>query len=1254
MKKCLLVSAFVFLAFAFFIEAQAASQSAPTGAIYYTGQLDGFLGSWPNCQPPNTCRPTYSAKPWYFDKEQGTVLVGLGDNLAPNLPTGAAPQIPNRTGPQPGQLDMVQFMRNYDAVVPGKQDFIFGVNFLQAAVPWVNMVANNLVVQLVPPSSCAVSPTLTPTAPFLPDQVSLAISSSGSGGGGSGGKGGKGGKGGGGSAGAAGSSSGGGGSGGGGGAAASGCTAGAHGAEQHKLSAADAKNHPKPNMRWPNSNDVYPWTSAFTIDAIPGLDQGSLKPALWVCPAEQKGTSETTDTSENPDPSSICTPLKSDPHASQPASGVQRFSADVEQPAYTVMDTSGQIADPPAEGEKPKPYRLYRGTEGRLCYFFTASKGGPKQQCSDTFTVQTPLFNFAWRLPEKSGEYVTFGALAPDTLNGVADTDKGWITDPTTHVAPQIQVNDPTSAIQQALQTFNLVQGQFNQPKRYGVVLAQMTQGEARTLANDLSAGKVWFSSEGTATQIKVVLSEADQYDVSPNTKITVKESDSGSIPVFTPAPLFESVDCLHGKGGKPDDQKTALTNAEFQVNVRGCLAKVTFPDGSIDNTPASKSQNLLGINKPLDRWDSPYCSDNDQNERDKNGKLDTTPLNPLNHWECQTLNRMRLDTSSMPAWFQNGTDIAILEEKDFDFVRGNWTDISHSPDPATAARILWRAGHLTRVSLMGSTIKALLDQNTALGKKNFQSRRDVMDAEQLKIDGIFKNSNEQYYINGMSLMATQIYSVATSDQLANSTSDYPQLAQKDLNAPALYPLLKIGETPHSYTLEIADIGAEVAPKGSKPTPLDQGKLEVPYIPFPATHPAPAKSSPPAFTYSNRTKDKATDSTLENESQNRPYFHIAMQQLAVAYALNKPNQTSASIGSNLSGVANPNVASPYSRSWSVLHGARLEWYEPRTKDRFPWFEDVGVDTQVNLAESLQGSLTPSKAAETTTGQPVPANSTSITGNSAGFSPFLEFHLPKQPDWKPFVARFLYSRNLLTQPNYLSGCAATSPTCVETTTITAQGSYEFYLSQATSGYWDGSAGARYERNDFQYIELGYLEQKSTNVLSALTFVPGPNFPNSTAPKCLSVPSGKSYSCPLTGTETSTTFATGIYPASGSSLTPSYATFHQDGAYVDAFWNHFVKRGKGMLIQESIFGNYFAYGNRNESILTHYAFNSSSSVLLQLPANFSIGPTYSEFVYQSNAAKGTQRSLTRITAGVQFNYSFDWHTGVSAYSMVGNTQ
>ncbi|MGA2754368.1 MAG: hypothetical protein ABSE53_11430 [Terracidiphilus sp.] len=93
---------------------------------------------------------------------------------------------------------------------------------------------------------------------------------------------------------------------------------------------------------------------------------------------------------------------------------------------------------------------------------------------------------------------------------------------------------------------------------------------------------------------------------------------------------------------------------------------------------------------------------------------------------------------------------------------------------------------------------------------------------------------------------------------------------------------------------------------------------------------------------------------------------------------------------------------------------------------------------------------------------------------------------------------------------------------------------------------------------------------------------------------------------------------------------------------------------MLIQESIFGNYFAYSNKNESILTHYAFNSSSSVLLQLPANFSLGPTFSEFVYQGNAAKGTQRSLTRMTAGFQFNYSFDWHTGVSGHAFFGNSQ
>ncbi|MGA3047443.1 MAG: hypothetical protein ABSD67_12505 [Terracidiphilus sp.] len=1271
MKNSLLTITLTIFACALITNAQDAT---PSGPIFYTGQLDGFLGSWTRCQPLTDGGPSPCDKQdWKFDKKPGSILVGLGDNLAPDPESFAPGKFPDRLTPHPLQLNVVRFLAaNYDAVVPGKQDFIFGVNFLRALGLPANMenqpapmIANNLVVQQIPQSTCASSPALTPTAPLLPDQVSLAAASAGSGGGGKGGKGGKGG--GGGSAGAAGSPGGGASSG-----AASGCTPGVTDPEQHPLSKKETANFPKPNMLWPSKDDVYPWTSQFTIDTV-DVEDSAHKPVpilFWLCRPEERAVSKAQDESLN---TAACTPLT--PDTQQTVSGAERLlpsSDPTIPPPFALVDESGRIADPPTTTKAR--YRLYPATQARLCYTFvnTKSTNGTDHQCTDNFTVQTPLFNYAWRVSDNA-DYVIFGALAPDTLNGVSDTDKSWITAPkngakkdepqigsspsvlnNTDLTHQVQVNDPTSAILQALHTYNLLHSQ-SKHKKYGVVLAQMTPSEARSLAGDFASSAAYFGPNDA--KIRVVISEANVYEASVDTRLTMNPAGQGEastpgnasnpefVPVFTPAPLFDRFDCLSLVWQSPE-------------STRGCMAEVDFETDATHNLPATQVPSSLP--KRADAWKTPYCSDNDVNEQ--NGK--PVAPNPINNWECHLLSSMRLDTSALPRIVQNGTDVAVLEEKDFDFVRGLSSIPPQDSDFPAAAKILWKAGRLARVSLLGSTLRTLLKQNDNLQKKTYQTERETIESQQLKIDGIYKDRSGNYFINGMPLMASQIYSVATSDQLANSTSDYPQLAQKDLDNPDLYPI-QVHPTQNSvqirsHTCNIAYIGAQalksnpVSCSNSQSHLLTVAELETHYD-QPITAAVQPQSSGPAFTYSNRAYNKAADSSTENDAQGRPYFRATMQQLAFSYALNRPNQTSAGIGTNLSGVTNPNVASPYSRNWSLLQGGRLEWYEPRLNTQvlgFPWFEDIGVDTQVNLAQSIQGSLTPQKAQLTTTQQPIPANSTSITGNTLGFSPFLEFQFRTHPDWKPFVTRFLYSHNLWALPNYLTGCSATSPTCIVPSSSSGLGSFEFFLSQAQSNFYGASAGARYERNDFQYIEFGYIDQKQTNVLSALTFVPGPNFPNSTPPKCLSVTSGKSYACPLTGNETPATFASGIYPANGSSMTATYAAFHQQGAYVDLFYNYFVKHLKGILLQESIYGNYFAYGNRNESILTHYAFNSSGSVLFQLPANFSIGPTLGEFVYQSNAARGSQRSLTRMTAGAQFNYSFDWHTGVSRNAFIGN--
>ena len=409
-------------------------------------------------------------------------------------------------------------------------------------------------------------------------------------------------------------------------------------------------------------------------------------------------------------------------------------------------------------------------------------------------------------------------------------------------------------------------------------------------------------------------------------------------------------------------------------------------------------------------------------------------------------------------------------------------------------------------------------------------------------------------------------------------------------------------------------------------------------------------AKPPSYSYSNRRLAEKWLKTYppdEKKQQLRPMVRWTLEQAALSYSAATPNQTDPSIGSNFGGVSNPNVSSAYSQNVSALQNWRFEW-DPKNS-RKTGFEDVGFDELINFAESVQGSLTPPSATPvtTTSGSPVPERVKSLTANNITLSPFFEFQNPKLPAWKPLVLREIGSENLAQPlPQYLAGCTAgTSLTFIRdgsTVTTTCDASAvkdDFQFSLRRNWTLGESIGTRLEKDDFRYAEFGYTHQRTHEVLNAVGVMnAGTN--------------NVSYFCSLMGTQSLTTCAGDMPAESGVSLVPVYSNYSQNGGYVLALWTFPVIQR--VVFQGSGFGNFFAYGNKNQSVLTHYAFNATGTLLVNLPANFSLGPTWNEFFFQDNATHAIGTSLIRRTVGAQLNYSFDWHTGVSLKEFYGNSQ
>jgi hypothetical protein len=1231
------LAVFVFL---FAMMVRPASAQVADVSIYYSGQIDGFSGSAATCPGPDCAKALATAIRGL--KRPSSILIGMGDNFAPdpNNDFPAQMDVKQRTDPQfnAHNLRVIDFLDDagYDAVVPGAQDFLFGANFLQRSADKVNMVATNLVRNPVQVTTCPAYPQLPAVTILLPNQVSSSIASGsspsaagsagGGGGGGGGKKGGKKGGGGGAAASPAGGAAGGGGA---GGVAPGACDPQAD-AELHKKN--DNTAHPAPKIQWPDAKSIYPWTGEIGLDE----DSSQIHNSVFLCPPEDPSLSTHKKLSPHQDPDQ-CAEYRADPAQAKRV--------------YRILDSAklGVIASGfILPNRSHTGFQLLAGSTDRICFIDLTAKPDELNHYCSTIKVQEPMFSYAWRVPPGT-KFVILGALAPDTLNGLSRIDTSWWYKDQSQkkVTRQAAVNDPASAIQQALYAFDLLNPR--EDKSIGVLLAQMPPSEAKALADSLSESVSEKSGRAVTSRIGLIFSAADLAESSPKLSVDIENpiqnrvnaDDPYFIPVLTPNPVFQQKDCLAAPAKYPT---ACLSKVTFSLAAAPEPVPVPVP---MKNDPPRALNYLKNSQPPVKAWATPFCAD----QKNATGTAG---------WECAVLGRMLKDVSANPS-LGNSSDIAILEEKDFDFARIGWDEHpTVVPDLEDATRILWKAGRLARVSLLGSTLETLLDQEDKVQTRSFQTLPLSRSLQQLKILGITKvmtNEGKVYFINGMPLSESLTYSVATTDRLANSTSDFSQLGQMDLDLPSLFPA-------RGRTVQIADIALKPPTGAAAPANVHlylESELEGVELEAAGKDKAPTAKKP-SFSYSNRTIEnevagkKSKDggakqiekiSQVEWDKQLRPMVRWTLAQAAFSYSAATPNQGDPSIANNFGGVSNPNVSSAFSQSVSALQNMRFEWYPAHS--RLTRFEDIGIDDLVNFTEGIQGSLALPSATPTmtTTGALVPERIKSLTANNVTLSPFLEFQAPKWPIWKALVVREIASDNIAQPvPQYLPGCMEGSPltfisdgTTVKTTCDLNALKDDFQFSLKRNWTLGTSIGTRIEKNDFAYAEIGFTHQRTHDVLNAVGVVnAGTNH--------------LSYFCSLIGNQ-SLTICAGNMPAEMNVLlVPSYSNYSQEGGYLLGLWT--VPVAQRVVFQGSGFGNFFAYGNKDQSVLTHYAFNAMGTLLVNLPANFSVGPTWNEFFFQDNARHAIGTSLIRRTVGAQLNYNFDWHTGVSAKAFYGNTQ
>jgi hypothetical protein len=819
------------------------------GQVLYAGQLDGLIGSEKLCKDLDlvACNAeikTQGDKLHDFRAANRGILVATGDDLGPfgfgkttNTPDSYDPDkmIALRTKPDYSTNAMVDFLQAFDALVPGKEEFAWGAEYLRklgyrdpdsTSPPPLPLIADNLTIQPKPDPECLSFPSPNAALPLQPNQVSSPISSPGTSGTGMGGGGSSAGV-----AGGTGASGGGGGKKGkgGGGGAAGGCpgstTASVTGGTPASapssastlpnlsLKQQEAMNNLlRPQLISPNGQSFYSWTTSIAVSVPEGMfDEGAR-----VCPADSdldkvdeiekgkecidwKKVSPLLDTQTYEELQAVQTapalPTLTEVAKTEkpgnnhgktgsgtviPGLATKTFQIpapdEMKKTNYFPVNPDGTIKANP-EGNNFNTGELFSGNLVKVCLTLNPrtpelqallKKLEPKWKSGDvlcTFSpidVQRVLFNRAWIIPTPSETaladrktYVIFGALASDSLNGVSETNREWWPAKQAagqRLAPTMQVNigDQNAALSQALAAFNLL---HPDPKDVytGVVLAQMTPAEARTLADGLAGTS---TGDQAKTTVKLIISAADAVESSPEATIKIplppaddkqkkertddERTKERFVPVLSPAPSFQKNDCAAGEN---------LSKGE-------CIAHAVF-------TRASCQNRLVVENVPAE-IPPPPASPNEPKKslRAPSANKAFCDAQPIKTWECQVLKDMiRSMYDSFPDWYP---DLAMLVAKDIDYVRSGIlpdSDIApgsdEKPSDSQALEALWNAGNLTRVTLMGSTLTTILNQMSSNQTQTFQTIASTARSQQLKVLGVFK-VGESYYVNGMRLDANK------------------------------------------------------------------------------------------------------------------------------------------------------------------------------------------------------------------------------------------------------------------------------------------------------------------------------------------------------------------------------------------------------------------------------------------------------------------------------------------------------------------
>jgi len=797
----------------------------------------------------------------------------------------------------------------------------------------------------------------------------------------------------------------------------------------------------------------------------------------------------------------------------------------------------------------------------------------------------------------------------------------------------------------------------------YRVLMAQMPQTETIELVSRLNAApgectpgveSCGNSTEEGVPQLDLVLSEAQSGHETPylTAQYGLDIHKRWSItPVLTPTPAY---DIQFHKLVRPDSTVTLEKQAEGRGFKNEIARNLPWSDSehgdstlhllmvaienAADSVKATKGTNAA--ERKQDYFIAPKGQGENEPEilHSGNCTLDSTTASGTNAKERAAAQRRddRCKVSVIQYLLRRmqeaaGSDLALLQRRDIFLDRlppgYDKYEVCKPPDnsqrPLDSSerrhcelrmaldRVLWKGDYSEIVMLSGKDIAGMM---LAASTQNSQEQS----LSQTDISGQWLVTFGIVTVPASNLTRSQISSSEFSVTSDPSCNDVQERAHPSAGGRTLYcvngqPLL----ADHAYSIAATDY-------------LDQTGV-VPKQPFDDYYSSKGKFvteiieqniflGPPPISTSSSKKTTLDDqiSLLEKaevKHQQRRLFQIDIAKVVGGYNFRSPQSGDNFVASAFQGATDSRASTPSQSELDVEAKERALW---RTT---PF--NFGIQSDAAYDRSVQGNLT---------GSPVNA---AYPLNNATVGGFVEWKITSRTGHhallpagvlKAVLAPYQYQRQF--NGSYLFFAHTDKTKNQQTLHLSPVNGFSHraglrWLEEVSSGKWfRGDRGS--------YFEAGPQLTVLSDILAAVT---------------LSTPGSASLLCPANSSLTILNcFKAANYPINAATRAVAQtASLHSSGLYWDMHYQKTLqsladKSGPGISLSIDSKGDYFFRRSASKTLSSQTLYDVPASISLGFPVlrNFSVGPTYSVFLYGNQVAA---QSLTVNSFGLTGRWYFD---------------